>query len=248
MKNIIESLKEGKHYPEKLVFLNMNKHNIYKVSPYMTDGLKIYAIEKELSLEDKIKIIDMFENNTATYMLDIIIKWENEKDSLPKDRWDNPKTVSVKAWIKRNDPRKIIDTEFKIGKYHLFKRRFESLNIKCPSTEYEYSMEYTGEHIVNQWFHELCVMLYKVESNWFEENDSLQIKINKVKELGNSYRTIFNCKLLNDIVYNKEENVTEKQIDIFLSAYNAIERYIVEQTELISNVLGEDIMYKKKGD
>jgi len=248
MKNIIESLKEGKHYPENLVFLKMNKNNIYKVSPYMTDGLKIYAIEKEISLEDKIKIIDIFHNNIATYMLDIIIKWENEKDSLPKDRWDNPKTVSVKAWIKRNDPLNKIDTEFKIGKYHLFERRFESLNIKCPSTEYGYSMEYTGEHVVNQWFHNLCVMLYKEELKWFEENDLMQVKINKVKELGKSYRTIFNCKLLNDIIYNKEENVTEEQINVFLSAYDVIERCIVEQTEIISNVLGEDIMYNKKGD
>ena len=164
MIKLIESLKEGKHYSENLTFLNMKKYSIYKIRPYMSSGLEVFEIEKELSLEDKIKIIDIFDNNTATYMLDIIIKWDNEKDSLPKDRWDNPKTVSVKAWIKRNDPLNKIDIEFKIGRYYLFKRRFESLSIKCPSTEYEYSMEYTGEHVVNQWFHELCVMLYKVES------------------------------------------------------------------------------------
>jgi len=246
MKNIIESLKEGKHNPENLVFLNMRKHNIYKTNPYMTDGLKVYAIEKELSLEDKIKIVDIFENNIATYMLDIINKWEDEKDSLSKDQWENPKTVSVKAWIKRNDPKKIIDTEFKIGKYYLFERRFESLDIKCPSTEYGYSLEYTGEHVVNQWFHNLCAILYKAELKWFKENDSLQIKINKVKDLGNFYGVVFNCKLLNDIIYNREENVTEEQINIFLSAYEAIEKCVTEQTEVISNTLGEVIMYEVK--
>ena len=150
MIKLIESLKEGKHNPENLVFLNMKKHNIYKTNPHMRDGLEIFTIEKEISLEDKIKIIDIFENNTATYILDIINKWNEEKDSLPKDRWDNPKTISVKAWIKRNDPKKIIDTEYKIGKYYLFGRRFEYLDIKCPSTEHGYSMEYTGDHIVNQ--------------------------------------------------------------------------------------------------
>ena len=245
MIKLIESLKEGKHNPENLTFLNMKKYGIYKNNPYMSNGLEIFAIEKEISLEDKIKIIDIFDNNIATYMLNIINKWDDEKDSLPKDKWDNIKTVSVKAWIKRNDPLNKIDTEFKIGKYYLFERRFESLNIKCPSTEYGYSMEYTGEYIVNQWFHNLCMILYKEELKWFKENNPLQIKINKVKKLGNSYGVVFNCKLLNDIIYNQEENVTEEQIDVFLSAYEAIKKCVAEQTEVISNSLDEDIMYQR---
>ena len=244
MNKLIDSLKEGKHNPENLTFLNMEKHSIYKTNPYMRNGLEIFEIEKEISLEDKIKIIDIFDNSIATYMLDIINKWDDEKDFFPKDKWDNPKTVSIKAWIRRNDPKKKIDTEFKIGKYHLFERRFKLLDIKCPSTEYGYSMEYTGEHIVNQWFHNLCKVFYEAELKWFKENNPLQIKINKVKELGNSFGVVFNCKLLNDIIYNKEENVTEEQIDVFLTAYEAIKKCIVEQTEIISKVLGEDVMYE----
>jgi hypothetical protein len=244
MQDIIEQLKEGKHNVEDLGFLNMKKCRVVKSRPAF-GKMEIYEVEKEISLEDKIKIIDIFEENTATYLLDIITKWNKEEKSMPKDRWDNPKTVSVKAWIKRNDIKKKIDNDYTIGSYYLFGTKFKSLDIECPSTEHNFNMEYTGEHVANQWFHDLCKKLNKKELEWFKENDPKQIKINKVKALGDSYRIGFNCKLLNDIIYNREENVTDEQLDIFINAYEVLEKCITEQTEKISKTIGKELMYSE---
>ena len=244
MKEFIESLKDGKYNVEDLKFLNMEEQKIYKPNPCNTKGLKIFAIENEMTLADKIKVIDIFKDNIATYLLNIINKWDEEKGSLPKDKWDAPKTVSVKAWIKRNDPRGKIDNDYKIGRYHLFGEEFKSLDTKCPSTEYNYSMEYTGENVVNQWFHNLCDEFKMKESDWFKEHDPKQIKITKLKHLGDSYRIGFKCKLLNDIVYNRETNVTDEQLDLLISAYEVLEKCIAEQTGKISKVLGKENMYE----
>ena len=244
MKDLIEQLKQGKHNVVDLRFLNMKKRRVFKDRPAF-GKMEVFEIEKEISFEDKIKIIDIFEDSVATYLLDIITKWNKEKESLPKDNWENPKTVSVKAWIKRNDPKKKINNDYKIGRYWLYGNEFKSLDLECPSTEHGYSLEYTGEHVANQWFHDLCKKFEEKESNWFKENDPKQIKINKVKALGNSYRIGFNCKLLNDIVYNREENVTDEQLDIFIDAYKTLEKCITEQTEKISKALGKELMYSK---
>jgi hypothetical protein len=202
-----------------------------------------FQIESELSIEEKTAIIDLYKDGIASYMLNIINKWNDEKDSLPKDRWGSPKTNSKKAWIKRNDPRKIIDNDYKIGRYWVCGNDIKSLSIECPTTEYGYNMKYSGQHVVNQWFYDLCYEFKKNEAKWFKENDPKQIKITKVKELGNYYRTVFNCKLLNDITYNQSKNVTDEQLDIFISAYEALEKCITEQTSILEEKLGKEVMF-----
>lgn len=244
MKNIIEMLKEGKHNVEDLTFKNMKMISTFRYSA--SNELKIFEIERELKLEEKIQIIDAFKDNIATYMIELINKWDAEKDSLPQDQWGTPKTNSKKAWIKRNDNKNVIDKEYKIGSYNMFGDKFKTLSIECPTTENGYSLTFSGEHVANQWFHGLCLELKRIEEKWFAENDPLQVKINKVKQLGDNYREVFNCKLLNDIVWNRETDVTDEQLDIFINAYKALEDCVAEQTRRIEQVLGSEIMYKEE--
>jgi hypothetical protein len=246
MKNFIEMLKEGKFNVEELRFTNMKRQNVYKSNPVSKDGIKVFEIEKEMTLEEKIKVLDIFKDGIATYMFDIINRWNEEKDSLPQDTWGSPKTVSKKAWLKRNDPRKIIDNDYKLGEYYLFGNKFKTLSVECPSTEYGYDMAYTGEHVVNQWFNGLCSEFIKNERKWFKENDPLQIKINKVAKLGDRYREVFNCKLLNDIVHNGKKDATEEELDAFITVYEELGKFIAVQTIKISQVLGENAMYKEE--
>jgi hypothetical protein len=179
-----------------------------------------------MTLEEKIAFIDEIKNGIATYLLNILKKWETEKDALPKDQFGNPKTVSKKAWIKKNDKCKIIDTEYKVGSYYLFSNYFRDMSITCPTTEYGYSLEYTGEHIVHQWFHDLCCELYAEEKKYFKEHDPFQQKLKKVIDYGKQYSMCFDCKELNDIIWNGLEDVPEESLDRYISAYQELEQTI----------------------
>lgn len=114
-------------------------------------------------------------------------KWEKEKDTLPKDQFGKPKTVSKKAWIKRNDKRKIIDIEYQIGSYSLFSNRFSDMTTTCPTTDYGYSQEYTGEHIAHQWFHDLLRELYLEEKN---TSRNMTRSSRKLQKLGITVRNV----------------------------------------------------------
>jgi len=222
---------------EDLRFYNMNASNKYVSNARNTDGkFKIFEIEKQLNEEEKIKFIDNLKDGIASYMLNILQKWEAEKDSLPKDNWDNVKTVSHKAWIKRNDERKIIDINYKVGRYYVFGTDFKIMSVICPSTEYSYQMAYTGENIVNQWFHDLCNLLYKEEQKYFQEHDIFEIKLSKLKELGNKHNIVFGSRELNDIVWNRKSDISEQRIDEYISAYERLYQFIDQiGSELITS-------------
>lgn len=221
---------------EELTFFHMKKRKIWVDNPYANNRMSIYDIEKTLSEEEKLAFIDELKEGLGTYVLKILKKWESEKDSLPKNQFGSPKTVSKKAWIKRNDPHKIIDIDYKIGTYYLFKTKFKELSTICPSTASGYSMHYTGESIVHQWFHDLCEELYFKEKRYFEEHDTKEIKIAKVKNLGNRYGIVFNNKNLNDIIWNGKKDVTEEELDAFTAAYEELEQKIHEISSKLEKI------------
>lgn len=208
---------------DELKFLNMktNRIGLGKVT------FKIFQIENELTLEDKISFIDEIEKGMATYLLNIFDKWEIDKKGLPKDSYGHVKTVSKKAWIKRNDDRKIIDIKYKIGSYYFLGEEYKTITKICPSTGYGRDMQYTNDHIVNQWFHDLCYKLYREELNYYKTINPLHIKIEKLKEM-KRYNTLFNNKIINDIVHNNKEDVTEQELDIFINAYEKLDNYVEE--------------------
>ena len=63
----------------------------------------IFKCESELSREEKIAFVDERYDGKLSYILCLVDKFNAEKDGLPKDSWGNIKTVSLKAWINRND-------------------------------------------------------------------------------------------------------------------------------------------------
>lgn len=233
----------GTYKKEDLKFLNMKTRNqhINNFNPKDT-VYKVYEIEDQLSLEEKINFIDELKNGIATYMLDIINKWEKEKDSLPKDIYGNVKTISKKAWINRNDKRNIM-SKYDLGNYPICGNSFKCLSIECPTSEYGYNNLYTGKHIVNQWFHDLCNELYEDEKKYFKSIDPLQVKLSKVEEYGNKYG-ILNNQMINDVVYNRKEDVTEEQLDICIAAYKKIESVVNEVTQEVNERLDNINKYK----
>lgn len=193
----------------------------------------IYKIESELSLEEKIDFIDEVKEGLASYMLNILNLWDLKKEDMPKDTYGNTKTVSKKAWIKKNDNLKIIDDWYKYGNYQMFKTKYslyekDRYSLIVPKTEYGYTLLYSGQHVVHQWFHDLLNELEIEELKYFRTIDSKQIKLTKVREFGDRYRETFNDKKLNDIIWNRLSDVTEQELDIYIKAFETLEKSITD--------------------
>jgi len=205
---------------EDLKFYNMKKVSIGYEK-------KVFQIETEISEEEKIKIMDEVENGMASYMLNILTKWGEEKDSLPKATYGRIKTVSKKAWIKRNDDKKIITNDYKIGRYFLFGTEFKEMSLICPTTNYGYEMIYTDKNVINQWFHDFCQKLYLEEKKYFESINPFEIKLKKIQEYANQYGILDNQKI-NDIKYTNtgyKYVVIDEELNIIIEVYEKIEKY-----------------------
>lgn len=211
---------------EDLKLMKMKKIPVCQPRPYLRDGLTVYEIEKTISLEEKVDFIDSMHDGIATYLLNLLEKWEREKDTLPKDSYGVVKKVSYRAWLRRNDKRKIIDTVVKVGAYYMFGTRFTEMSLTCPTGEFGYSLEYTGDHIAHQWFHDLLKELEREERKYFREHDSFQQKLQKVKKYGERYQENFGCIELNNIIWNGLEDVPEERLDKYLVAYQQLETTI----------------------
>lgn len=224
---------------EDLKFYNMKSNVSY-------GNTKIYNIENELSFEEKIAFIDEVKNGIASYLYNILTKWEKEKDSLPKDKWENVKTVSKKAWIKKNDPRKIINNIYDYGSYSLFGTKYKLMSTTCPDSEFGKTLPYTGNNVVHQWYHDLCINLQNEEARYLKEIDPFQIKVSKVKDFGERYHILFNNKKINDIVWNNRADITDEELDIVIAAYEKIDNYVNQITkEVNSKIEGE---YKEEDE
>jgi len=62
-----------------------------------------FKCEAETSREDKIAFVDSLTEGQLSYVLELIDKLKRDKDTLALDQWGDIKTVSLIAWIKRND-------------------------------------------------------------------------------------------------------------------------------------------------
>jgi hypothetical protein len=227
MNIIIQKLKDGNYRVENLFFKNMSR-------AITIGNYKYFSIESDLAEEEKVEILDKYSDGLATYMISLINKWNNEKDSLPKDQWNDPKSVSKNAWIKKNDTKKIIYISYNQAiSYNMFGGKHKTLDTICGTMEYSHNMAYTGNSIINQWFYDFCETQLKKEQQWFKENDPKQIKLKQLKDIGDLYRTCFDNMKLNDVIWNNKDNITEEEIDLFMNAYKAIEKCISEQTTII---------------
>lgn len=141
-----------------------NKHKEYIEG----NQASIYDCEKSVTKEDKIAFVDSMQDGKLSYLMDLIKRFEAEKEGMPKDSWGSVKTVSLKAWIKRNDtgyaPHGLIDSTYSYGKYHLLgtERNINS-NSKGPYDTYE--------DLVDEMFHRQLRECENKEKTYFLEHD-----------------------------------------------------------------------------
>lgn len=211
---------------EDMVLLNQ------KSTIYIGDK-KIYNCEYEVSREDKIAFVDSMQDGKCSYLLALIEKFEQDKESLPKDKWGAVRTNSLQGWVRRNDTkyqRPLIDIEYCYGQYRLLgMERYITNNTKSCYDMYE--------DLVDELFHRQLQSCERQESNYFKEHDEYEILKKKFRD--RNYGTTFGVKIYSwssgrITVANEngdlERDITIEELKELLSKYEQIDALVEKLT------------------
>lgn len=201
------------------------------------DKEKIYDCEHKISRENKIAFVDSFQDGKLSYLLKLIEKFNQDKDNLPKDQWGNIKTVSLKAWIKRNDTkygRPIVDNDYRYGKYYVLgMERYITYDVKGSYDTYD--------DLVDELFHRQLKECEKEERKYFLEHDEYSILKTTFKEYQNKYRTSFGVNILtcsdgkisvyDGENYKTSREITMEELNDLIAKYKQIDVLVEKLTE-----------------
>ncbi len=220
-------------------------HNRFEY--YNIEEEKVFKIEDDLSIKKKLEIIDAMTEGLGSYILELILKYETAKNekAIKMTQYGGFNKNSLNKWIKENDPRKICyisyDSSFPRYKFEGNLYKLESIT---PRTDYSYKRLYDGKDIIHQLFHDLLINRYKDEIEYYRNNDPIQIKMNKVRDLANKYNIYpeNNEKLSNLIFNNKREGISAEEINAYLNILNDLEKqieYTYHKLEIAGNYYKE---------
>lgn len=154
---------------------------------------KIYGCETEVSREDKIAFVDSMQDGKLSYLLGLIEKFKQEESSLPHNRY-SVKTVSLKAWIKRNDKKykfPIIDCSYYHGQYTILgSKRYIWSESKESKGSYD-----TYDDLVDECFHRQLKKCEDDERAYFASIDEYSILSERVINLSERFDTTFGVPL-----------------------------------------------------
>lgn len=165
---------------EDMVLMNNN---------YMAGRTKYYTGEADVSREDKIAFVDSMQDGKLSYILSLIEKFNTDKETLSKDSYGNVRTVSLKAWVKKNDTkysRPIINYEYAYGTYHILGIN-RSIQTPCKGTWD------TFDDLVDEAFHRQLLTCEKMEQDYFAAHDEYSILKKKLRD--RDYGTTFGVNL-----------------------------------------------------
>lgn len=175
---------------------------------------KIYDCEHRVSREDKIAFVDSLNDGKLSYILSLVEKFNEDKESMPKDNWGYVKTVSLKAWIKRNDDRKLLDNNYTYGDIRFIGGR----NIQYISFRgrngYGYYYD-TYEDYVDEVFHRQLKECEEKERIYFLEHDEYSILKKKFRD--RKYNTTFGVQIItssNGEIYVRDDYDARREITI----------------------------------
>lgn len=206
---------------------------------------RIFNCESELTREEKIAFVDSMQNGKLSYILELVDKFNRDKFTLPKDAYGNVKTVSLKAWINRNDTKygntdytRIIDSWYNYGKIHFLgcKRWITWDDFENEKT---YSSYDTYADYVDEIFHRQLQQCLKMENEYFRAHDEYEIL--KEKFRNKNYSTTFGVNIRmrsNNCIYvyetegeGREREIAIDELKYLLSKYDELDKLVEKITK-----------------
>ena len=148
----------------------------------LTKFHNVYNCEKTVSREDKIAFCDLHTDNAVTIILTLVEKFEKDKETMPKDTWGRVKTVSLKAWLNKNDVNHYVDNDWHYGEIGF---RIEGEYVKFRNI-YDFSRKGAydcHEDFVDEVFHRALCVCRKLEVKYFNEHDEYSILMKRVENV-----------------------------------------------------------------
>lgn len=198
---------------------------------------KIYSFENTSTRKEKIEFVDSLYDNKLSYLLDLAKKYKEDEKSLSKDEYGHIRTVSLKAWIKRNDVLNLLDKDYRYGKIYIADRYIWAINDKpYPDDGSCY------DDFVDEIFHRTLKSLEYKENHYFKEHDEYTCLKKKLMEKARKYGTSFGLHMAwnsfdNIYIYSdtdKEREITLEECRILLSKYEKLEQYIEDLSNEIN--------------
>ena len=220
---------------------------------------KIYDCESKVSREDKIAFVDSLQDGKLSYILALVEKFNEERETMPKDQWGNVKTVSLKAWIKRNDDRKLLDDTYRYGDIRIIGgRNIESIALKGGYDTYDAVNDILDKGIVKEGYedyvdeifhHQLCEC-EKEEKRYFLEHDEYSILKKKFRD--RDYHTTFGVHIIassDGNIYVGEDFDTKREITMdelkdLLAKYEQLDALVEKLTAEIKKLAKQPVIMK----
>ncbi len=189
---------------------------------------KIYDCEYNTTREDKISFVDSKQDGILSYLLTLIEKFNQDVETMPKDQYGNVKTISLKAWIKKNDTKyskPIIDDHYEYGKYYI-------LGMERYITNNEQGHFDIYKDLVDELFHRQLKKCEEKERDYFLEHDERSILKREFRTMMDKYDTTFgvpvvihgNNYYIGDFKKNRE--ITLDEIKEMLSKYEQLDSLV----------------------
>lgn len=149
--------------------LKWNNYEVFKTTysvPY------IFDCENAVTREEKVVFVDKMTEGKLGYILNLVKKFNEEKDTMPKDSYNEVRTLSLKAWLKRNDYRQAVDNRFRYGQILFFDKvtYIHHLNNLDDINKY-----------VDCIFHKQLVACLNEEMEYFAAHDEYSVLTEEIK-------------------------------------------------------------------
>lgn len=172
---------------EELKFKNI------KEEPFGTLRKAFEDFASSVSYEDKFEFLDMGHDYKLTEIKRIVDLYRVSRDELKYDSYGSVKTVSLKAWIKRNDPSHVFDTEYSVGHTKGFYPEAYLQDLALVN-----DIKGVGDRFKNwidKLFVETCYKLRTEEINYFNSTDPYEVAKSNLRRYSERYSTTFNKHL-----------------------------------------------------
>ena len=172
------------------------------------------------------------QDNKLSYILALSKKFEKDKKDMPTDNWGDVKTVSLKAWIKRNDERNLIDNSYQYGSVRFMGGR----SIQCINRKGGYD---TYEDYIDEIFHRQLKECENLEHKYFLEHDEYSILKRKFRDRNHDTTfgvSIGSCSDGSIFVYDindssKRRDITIEELRYLLEKYDELDKLVRKITE-----------------
>ena len=201
---------------------------------------KVYDLEYNISREDKIAFVDQMQDGKMSCLLNLIGKYNQDASSLPKDKNGIVKTVSLKAWIRRNDKKNVVDIDYNTGSIRLLQCR---RRIQHPNGLNSYDVH---DDLVDELFHRQLIECRIMEDSYFKKHDEYEILKEKFRnrEYGTTFGVnISECSNGRILVYKENEDastaiwnnkdvrdITVEELKELLDKYDQLDKLVEKLT------------------